>query len=89
MRLHKHIMPEDLKQASKENWCAKDLLQLISELLDAGEVEKAKHYSIDLTKSLHELSKLTYKKRKAESYAAILRQMGTQGELIKRYYFEK
>ena len=47
MRLHKHFMPEDLKQASKESWCAKDLLQLISELLEAGEVEKAKHYSTD------------------------------------------
>ncbi|WP_164219311.1 hypothetical protein [Virgibacillus sp. YIM 98842] len=87
MRLHKHFMPEDLKQASKESWCAKDLLQLISELLEAGEVEKAKHYSTDLTKSLHELSKLADKKRIAESYAKMLRQMGVQGELIRRNFF--
>lgn len=89
MRLHKHFMPEDLKQASQESWCAKDLLQLISELLESGEVERAKHYSADLTKSLHELSKLADKKRKAESYAAVLRQMDMQGDVIRRYFFER
>jgi outer membrane protein assembly factor BamD (BamD/ComL family) len=82
-------MPEDLKQASQESWCAKDLLQLISESLDAGEVEKAKQHSIDLTKSLHELSKLADKKRIAESYAHMLRQMDMQGDLIRRYFFER
>jgi len=79
MRLHDHFLPEDLEQASREHWCAKELLDRISLLTDVGEIEKAKHLSIDLTRSLHELSRLSDKKKEMDKVKRLFEQMNMNG----------
>src|SRR5699024_7627857 len=66
MKLHNHFLPDDMEEASKEFWCIKDLIIKLKLQLDRGNTEGAKHTSIDLTKSLHELTKLSEKKYRQE-----------------------
>lgn len=87
MRLHEHVLPKEMVQGSKEKHCAEDLLKLITKQLKEGKIEAAKLNSIDLTKSLHELSKMKDRKRTSEKYDALLSYMGFEGERARRYYF--
>jgi len=75
MKLHEHFLPEDMKEASKEFWCIKDLIIKLKLQLDRGNTEGAKHTSIDLTKSLHELTKLSEKKYRQEKNQEVVNLM--------------
>jgi len=91
MKLHKHFLPEDLGQASREFWCIKDLLQKITFLIEEGEIEKAKRLSIDLTRSLHELSRLSAKKYEQDQMNQIVEMMGSAGinvQVIRKLHHE-
>lgn len=79
MKLHKYFLPEDLEQASREFWCLKDLLLKITADIENGEIEKAKHLSIDLTRSLHELSRLSSKKHEMDKVNYLMEQLGAAG----------
>lgn len=79
MRLHEHFLKSDLHQASREFWCVKDVLKAIHEELSKGNAEKAKHLSIELTRSLHELSRLADKKYEMDRINRLVEQMGTAG----------
>jgi len=77
VKLHNHFLKEDLEQASKEFECVKDLLIAINDEVQSGNMEKAKHLSIDLTKSLHELSRLAEKKKKMDDINYYMKKLGT------------
>lgn len=79
MHLHEHFLPKDLEQASKEYKCFKDCLEIITKNVNKGQVEKAKHHATDMIKSLHELSKLSYKKKEVETRNEIMNLMGLAG----------
>lgn len=79
MRLHKHFLPPDLKQASEEFWCAKDLLEVITNEIEQGNLELAKHRCIDLTKSLHVMSKLSGNKYRIDRHNEIIKRMNEGG----------
>lgn len=88
MRLHKHFLPQDLGQASKQYHCFKDCLELMIRHLENGEMEKAKHRSIDVTRSLHELSRLSAKKYEMDKVNQLVEQMGVAGlniQVIRRF----
>lgn len=89
MRLHEHFLNEDLHTASKEYHCFKDCLELTVLHLENGDVELAKQRSIDVTKSLHELSKLADKKNKADKQDMLVQHMIQQGiniQFIRRHF---
>lgn len=91
MKLHKHFLPQDLPQASKEYWCFKDLLLKITTEIENGNIEKAKHHSLDLTRSLHELSRLSAKKYEQEKVNHLIEQMGVAGinvQVIRKLHHE-
>lgn len=92
MKLHKHFLPEDIRHASEEYWCVMDLLTEIMTKLQNGEMESAKHRSIDLTKSLHELSMLSGKKYTIDRRNEIVNQMNAAGvhvELVRRQLLDR
>jgi len=87
MKLGNHYLTQDLPEASKEYWCSLDLLCIIMDDLNNGEIEKAKRLSTDLTLSLHELSKLRDKKKQAERLEQLVDRMNASGihiELVRR-----
>lgn len=79
MKLHEHFLKEDLYQASKEFNCFKDCLELTMIHANNGDVELAKQRSIDVTKSLHELSKMAYKKTQVDRRNEMVRQLQQRG----------
>jgi len=79
MRLHKHFLSSDLGQASRQYHCFKDCLQLMVQHLEKGEIEKAKHRSIDVTRSLHELNRLSEKKYEQDQMNRLIEMMGASG----------
>lgn len=89
MKLHEHFLKEDLYQASKEFNCFKDCLELTMIHVNNGDVELAKQRSIDVTKSLHEMSKLAQKKNDIERRNMLVRHMQQQGidiQLIRKRF---
>lgn len=79
MKLHEHFLKEDLYQASKEFNCFKDCLELTMIHAKNGDVELAKQRSIDVTKSLHELGKMAYKKTQVDRRNEMVRQLQQRG----------
>ncbi|MYL45017.1 hypothetical protein GLV94_05130 [Virgibacillus halodenitrificans] len=79
MKLENHFLPEDISDASKEYWAVLDLMAAIMRKINDGDIEIAKHFSIDLTKSLHELTKLSGKRYKQNRYQEIVNRMKDQG----------
>lgn len=79
MKLHKHFLKEDLYDASKEFNCFKDCLVLMNEQVECGDIEKAKQLSIDVTKSLHELSKMAHKKMQTDRSIDLINQLKQRG----------
>lgn len=79
MNLHEHFLDEDLGQASREFKRFKDSLEVVTKNVNKGEMEKAKHHATDMISSLHELSKLTYKKKDFEMRNEIMNLMGLAG----------
>jgi len=77
MKLHRHFLPQDLNQASREYHCTRDLLIKVSHELQHGNIEKAKHLSIDLTRSLHELERLADNKHEQDKVNHLIEMMGT------------
>lgn len=88
MKLHNHFLSSDLEQASREFHCTKDLLVEINRNLRHGKIEKAKHLSIDLTKSLHELTKLAEKKINLNRLNYYMKELGTT-QVIRRLVHAK
>ncbi|MBN6206230.1 hypothetical protein JYK21_07185 [Ralstonia pickettii] len=92
MNLHEHFLPNDMVQASKEYKCFKDCLKQVHIQMDKGNIEIAKHRTIDMLKSLHELSKLSEKKYRVECYKHLLQHMNTVGvniELVRGFNHER
>ncbi|MGY0692658.1 hypothetical protein ACW2QC_07665 [Virgibacillus sp. FSP13] len=88
MKLHNEFLPENIYQASQEYWCGMDLLCVIMDKLNSGDFETAKNMSIDLTKSLHELSLMSDKKRNQDKLNTLMDALVKQGvtvELVRRY----
>lgn len=79
MKLHKHFLNSDLDQASREYHCTRDLIVLIRKNLMDGNIEQAKQLSIELTRSLHELSKLADKKLEQDKFNHLIEMMGAAG----------
>lgn len=77
MNLHEHFLGKDLVQASKEYKRLKDCLKIATESIDQGEIEKAKHYSIDVLSSLHELTKLSKDKARVDRLSRLIPGMPT------------
>lgn len=91
MKLHEHFLPNDLYNASKEFHSFKDCLELVTAHIDNGDVELAKHRSVDMIKSLHELTKLARKKNEVERRNKFLEQMGAAGvniQVVRMYRHE-
>lgn len=91
MRLHKHFLKEDLGQASRQYHCFKDCLKLMISHLQNGEIERAKQRSIDVTRSLHELSRLSAKKYEQDQMNQIVEMMGSAGinvQVIRKLHHE-
>ena len=92
LRLHQHFLPEDLEQASKQYWCLIDLLTVITKEIQRGDIVAAKYRSTDLTRSLHELSKLADKKQVVDRHNALVQQMihdGVHIQVIRRLHHER
>lgn len=64
MNLHEHFLPQDLVQASKEYKSFKDCMKHVQGDMKKGDIAIAKHYTIEMIRSIHELSKLADKKSK-------------------------
>lgn len=79
MRLHEHFLPGDLEKASKEYHCIRDLLIDINLELKKGNSERAKQLSIELTRSLHELTRLAEKKSDLDRISTYMEQLGAAG----------
>jgi len=89
MKLHESFLKEDLFQANEEYVCFRDCLELMIEHIQEGEMEQAKQRSIDVTKSLHELSKLAQKKNELERRTKLVRHMQEQGitiQIVRRHF---
>ncbi|WP_121615249.1 hypothetical protein [Virgibacillus halodenitrificans] len=92
MKLENHFLPEDISDASKEYWAVLDLMAAIMRKINDSDIEIAKHFSIDLTKSLHELTKLSDKKYKQDRYQEMINEMKEQGihiELVRGLMHER
>lgn len=79
MKLHEHFLNSDLDQASREYHCTRDLIVLIRKNLIDGNIEQAKQLSIELTRSLHELEKLSEKKTEQDKVNRLVEMMGAAG----------
>lgn len=91
MRLHEHFLPQDMIEASKEFWCVQDLLMQLEMELENGQVHDAKMTSVDLKKSLQELTKLAEKRYQKEKMNQIAEMMGAAGihiEVIRKLHHE-
>lgn len=91
MELHKHFLEQDLKQASIHYSCFKDCLKSVTDHVEKGDVELAKHRTQDMLLSLHELSKLSDKKYNQEKFQPLIRQMMQQGidiEVVRMYFHD-
>jgi len=79
MKLHEHFLNSDLDQASREYHCTRDLIVLIRKNLIDGNISESKRLSIELTRSLHELEKLSDKKLEQEKVNHLIEMMGAAG----------
>lgn len=92
MNLEKHFLPDDIKRASEEYWCVMDLLSMIMKLTNEGNIAKAKHLSTDLTKSLHELERMSSKKYNQEKFSELLLELSQRGvdvEIVRMHLNER
>ncbi|MFC2948570.1 hypothetical protein [Virgibacillus sediminis] len=92
MKIEDHFLPEDIKRASEEYWCVMDLLSDVMDNVFAGDIEMAKHRSIDLLKSIHELSKMSDKKTATDRRLEMVNELNAAGvniELVRRHLSEK
>ncbi|WP_106494931.1 hypothetical protein [Lentibacillus sp. Marseille-P4043] len=92
VKLEKQFLPDDIYRASQEYWCSLDLQCMIAEKLVSGDFDAAKNMSIDLTKSLHELSKMSDKKHDQDELNTLMDELIQQGvafELVRRYSHER
>lgn len=89
MRLHEYFLKDDLFQANSEYVCFRDCLQSMVEHIEEGDFELAKQRSVDVTKSLHELSKLAGKKMDIERRNELIRQLQEHGitiQVVRRHF---
>src|SRR5699024_3676857 len=89
MKLHERFLKEDLLQANEEYVCFRDCLGLMVDHVLKGEIEQAKQRSIDVTKSLHEMSKLAQKKIDFERRTELIKQMQEHGitvQIVRRHF---
>lgn len=77
MNLHEHFLPQDLEQASKEYKSYKDCNKHVQADMEKGDVETAKHYTIDALRSLQELSKLADRKKSCDRHKHLFNGMPT------------
>jgi len=77
MKLHDHFLNNDLDQASREYHCSRDLIVLIRKNLIDGNISESKRLSIELTRSLHELERLSAKKLEQDKVNHLIEMMGT------------
>lgn len=91
MNFTKHFSPLDISKASEEYWCAMDLLSNIMTKLQQGEIEAAKQRSIDLLKSIHELSKMSSEKygKDRNEFINRLNTSGVHIELVRRQLLDR
>lgn len=92
MKLHKHFLPQDMVQASKEYHCYKELSALVDREIERGDIESAKHRATDMLLSLQELSKLNYKKHKLERQNKLMEQMGAAGisiQVVRSHFLDR
>ncbi|MGJ9460074.1 hypothetical protein [Oceanobacillus sp. CF4.6] len=92
MKLEQHFLPNDISEASKEYWCALDLLCMTMANLEEGNIEKAKSLSVDLLNSLHGLTNMSEKKiqtDKMKYFAQHLNSSGIHIELVRRQLLDK
>jgi len=90
LNLEKHFLPLDIKKASEEYWRTMDLLSITMEHIQQGDIETAKHYSIDLLLSIHKMSKMSSEKYAVDREFLInsLNNMGVHAELVRRHYLD-
>lgn len=90
MNFPEHFLPPDISKASEEYWRTVELLTITLNNLQEGDMETAKHCSIGLLKSIHELSKLNTKKRNADrqDFANMMNRSGVHIELVRRRLFD-
>lgn len=77
MNLREHFLERDLTKASQEFKCVKDCLELVVENIEKGDMDKAKHHSIDLLKSLHEMTNMSFEKQRVDRLASLIPGMPT------------
>jgi len=90
MNLQKHFLPKDIKKASEEYWRTMDLLSCTMEHIQSGDIDTAKHHSIELLLSIHKMSKMSSKKYAADREFLVnnLNNMGVHAELVRRSYLD-
>lgn len=79
MKLHKHFLPQDMVQASKEFHSVKDCLKLIDLHLNAGDIKFAEERIKDMLFSLQELSRLAGKKESKSKLDNLLEHLHVKG----------
>lgn len=77
MNLHEHFLPQDLVQASKEYKSFKDCMKHVQGDMEQGDIEVAKHYTIDMLRSIQELSKLSDRKKTSDRHKRLMNGMPT------------
>lgn len=77
MNLHEHFLPQDLVQASKEYKSFKDCMKHVHADMEKGDIEVAKHYTIETLRSIQELSKLADEKKKVDRQRLMYQGMPT------------
>lgn len=82
MKLHKHFLENDIKQASYEYWKHLDLMSSVARYMAIGDVKNAKLLSVELTKAIHEMDKLNDKKLQLDRRNEIVKMMNEQGVQI-------
>jgi len=90
MNLHEHFLQQDLVRASKEYKSYKDCMKHVQADMEKGDIETAKHYTIDMLRSIQELSKLSDKKNIANRHKLMYQGMPTVShiELTRRFNHE-
>ncbi|MFA1820592.1 hypothetical protein ACDX78_10475 [Virgibacillus oceani] len=92
MNFEKHFLPKDIETASQEYWCILDLLTSTLEKLQTGDIEAAKQDSIDLLKSLQEMSKMTSEKQQIDRMHEMVNRLNASGvhiEIVKRKLYDQ
>lgn len=82
MKLHKHFLDNDIKQASYEYWKHLDLMSSVARYMAIGDIKNAKLLSVELTKAIHEMDKLNDKKLQLDRHNEIVKMMNEQGVQI-------